>query len=604
MRISVFVTGLILGFSSTFAGDINGLSSREGLSLNGDWKIIVDPYENGYYNYRWLPFDAETHASRSAYFMDSKAQSPTDLIEYDFDKSKSIQVPGDWNTQIAQLYYYEGTVWYRKKFDYSPSENKKQFIFFDAVNYKAEVYLNGHKLGTHTGGFTPFYFDVTNRIHKGSNSLVVKVDNKRLKEGVPTLNTDWWNYGGITRKVRVIETPENFISDFELKLESVESKTVNGHIQLSDTTVGVDLVVSIPELKKELKLKTNDSGRVKFSFNTKKLELWSPENPKLYSVHITTADDELSDRIGFRTIRTEGKKILLNNEPVFLKGICIHEEYPVDGQGRVNNAEKAKQLLTWAKELNCNFVRLAHYPHNEEMLRLADEMGIMVWEEVPVYWTIDWTNEDTYKNAENQLSEVMLRDRNRASVIIWSLANETPVNENRTKFLTRLAEHAKNIDNSRLLSAAMERHDKEGEPHVYVVEDPLAEVVDLVSFNQYTGWYGSTPDLCSKIKWEISYDKPVFISEFGAGCKQGLHGDKMHRWTEEYQEYLYEETIEMLGQIDGLCGFSPWILVDFRSPRRVLPEIQDDFNRKGLISDEGIKKKAFFVLQKFYSEKE
>jgi len=295
--------------------------------------------------------------------------------------------------------------------------------------------------------------------------------------------------------------------------------------------------------------------------------------------------------------------LLLNGQPVFLRGVCVHEEFPLEGGGRVNNADKAKQLLLWAKELGCNFVRLAHYPHNEDMTRLADELGIMVWSEVPVYWTINWTNTETYRNAEQQLTDEIRRDDNRAAIIIWSLANETPVSEARTKFLTQLAAKARELDGTRLISAAMERHAKSGADNVNVVQDPLAEVVDVVAFNQYIGWYEGLPDKCGKVSWEIPYNKPVFISEFGGDARQGLHGDKSQRWTEEFQEDLYRQTLPMLDKIDGLVGFSPWILVDFRSPKRTLPGIQDGFNRKGLISSDGVKKKAFFELQDYYRKR-
>ena len=128
-------------------------------------------------------------------------------------------------------------------------------------------------------------------------------------------------------------------------------------------------------------------------------------------------------------------------------------------------------------------------------------------------------------------------------------------------------------------------------------------MVDILSFNQYIGWYDGSIEKCQKIKWKITQNKPVIISEFGAGAKYGLHGEKDDRWTEEYQAYLYEETLKMLDQIEQLSGISPWILVDFKSPRRVLPEIQDNFNRKGLISEKGEKKMAFYVLQEYYKQK-
>ena len=210
-----------------------------------------------------------------------------------------------------------------------------------------------------------------------------------------------------------------------------------------------------------------------------------------------------------------------------------------------------------------------------------------------MYWTIDWTNAETYQNAQSQLSDEIGRDANRASIIIWSLANETPVSEARTEFLSKLAAKARSLDKTRLLSAAMENHAKPGETNVNIVQDPLADIVDVVAFNEYIGWYDGLPEKCSQVTWEIPYDKPVFISEFGGDAKQGLHGGKDQRWTEEFkfQENLYRQTLPMLDKIDGLAGFSPWILVDFRSPRRVLPGLEDGCNRKGLSSSEGMKKK-------------
>jgi beta-glucuronidase len=237
------------------------------------------------------------------------------------------------------------------------------------------------------------------------------------------------------------------------------------------------------------------------------------------------------------------------------------------------------------------------------MVRLADQMGILVWEEIPVYWTIAWENEETYNNAENQLTEVISRDKNRASVIIWSMANETPTGNARNNFLSKLAMHTRKLDPTRLISAALEQSNYNGNPNIKTINDPFADVVDILSFNQYIGWYDGLPDKCKDISWKITQNKPVIISEFGADAKYGFHGDKLTRWTEEYQEYLYIETLDMISHISQLQGISPWILVDFRSPRRNLPGIQDGYNRKGLISSDGNKKKAFFVLKKFYDKK-
>ena len=591
--------------SSARAGNIPDLYLHDGLSLSGEWKSIIDPYETGFYDYRLDQRDLSDNPSRSeTFFLDVKPSDPGERVEYDFDKSQSLMVPGDWNTQRPELLYYEGSMWYRKTFEApAATPGTRSFIRFGAVNYQAHVYLNGKKLGTHVGGFTPFVFDVTGKLKPGNNSLVLMVNNKRVKDGVPTINTDWWNYGGITREVKLVTVPEKFIADHRLVLESEITREITGWVQIANATEGEAVELAIPALGETHSATTDAEGRATFRFTPAKLDLWSPENPQLYQVKITHGGESIEEPIGFRTVRTQGKQILVNGKPVFLRGICIHEEFPLNGGGRVNSPKKAEQLLLWAKEMNCNFVRLAHYPHNEAMTRLADKLGIMVWSEVPVYWTISWQNPETFENAQTQLTDNIRRDANRASIIIWSLANETPVSEPRTAFLSKLASRARELDPTRLISAAMEKHAKPGVENVNLVEDPLAEIVDIVAFNQYVGWYDGLPDKCAKVSWEIPYDKPVFISEFGAGAKQGLHGTKDQRWTEEYQDDLFQQTLTMIDKIDGLAGFTPWILVDFRSPRRPLPGIQDGFNRKGLISEDGKKKKAFSTLQEYYRKR-
>jgi beta-glucuronidase len=180
------------------------------------------------------------------------------------------------------------------------------------------------------------------------------------------------------------------------------------------------------------------------------------------------------------------------------------------------------------------------------------------------------------------------------------MANETPVTPERLIFLKNLADTARSIDNVRLISAALEQHGMPGNELVRTIEDPFVPYVDLISFNEYIGWYDGLPEKCARIEWKIDYDKPVFISEFGADALGGMHGDSLTRWSEEYQQYMYKETLKMIEKIPQLRGCSPWILVDFRSPRRVLPGIQDGWNRKGLISETGDRKKAFYTLRQFY----
>ena len=601
---------LILLLAVAFAGAVSARSEvmiadvfvRQTTSLDGKWNVIVDPYDTGYFDYRRQPYDAVAKPS-GGFFLDRQAKDKTDLIEYNFDTSPTLNVPGDWNSQDDKLFYYEGSVWYRKKFDVAKSApDHRLFIYFGAANYEADVYLNGKKLGKHIGGFTPFAYEITKQVKAKNNSLVVRVNNNRHAEAVPTVNTDWWNYGGLTRDVLLVETPATFISNFRTRLKAGTTNTIEATVQLDGVDKNQTVKINFPSVEIAAEMTVDTNGVARFQLTTPNLSLWSPENPVLNDVEISVGEDVLKDRVGFRSIATSGTNVLLNGHKVFLRGICIHEEEPLSGRRAWSEAD-AKELLGWAKELNCNFVRLAHYPHNEHMARLADEMGLMVWEETPVYWTIEWTNAATLANAKKQLADEILRDQNRASVVVWSVANETPVSDARTKFLKALVDEARELDGTRLISAAMEVRTDANDSNHKIVDDPFGEFTDLLSFNQYTGWYGSTPDKIDLVHWSIKYAKPVFISEFGADAKQGFHADARTRFSEEYQADVYKRTLPMLEKISGFTGCTPWILCDFRSPRRLLPGIQDGWNLKGVIGHNGEKKMAFDVLKNFYNEK-
>ena len=560
-------------------------------SLNGKWRYIVDVQERGFYDYRM-------NETRWGFFQDAHQQAKSDLVEYNFDTSEQMNVPGDWNTQDDRLFFYEGTVWFRRTFDYQPQAGKRVVLYFGAVNYESYVYVNGRKMGHHVGGFTPFNFDITAALKEGTNNVIVKVDNKRDRDQIPTNIYDWWNYGGITRDVLLAEVDETYVEDYSLQLDKSNWKHLTGWVKLNKAVAGQTVTVSIPELKVSEQVVTDADGRAALSIKAKPI-LWSPENPKLYAVSITRDDEVITDEIGFRCIETQGKQIILNGKPIFLRGVSIHEEAPFK-QGRTSNVAQSQTLLSWAKELGCNYVRLAHYPHNELAVREAERMGIMVWSEIPCYWTIEWENKDTYANAERQLHDMIARDKNRACVVIWSIANETPHSEPRDRFLGKLASYARSQDDSRLISMAMEV--TAADNYHNVLKDNMNVYVDVVSFNQYVGWYRDVQD-APKMTWEVPYDKPVIVSEFGGGAVAGYHADANTRWSEEFQERLYEESLKMMDKIDGLSGLSPWILKDFRSPRRVLPDVQDYYNRKGLVSSEGQRKKAFYVMKRYYDNK-
>jgi len=569
---------------------------RQTTPLDGSWHVIVDPYDVGKLDYRARPL-----TNKNAFFKDYKPQSKSELVEYDFDHSGQLNVPGDWNTQRESLLFYEGTIWYKKSFDYQKPAQTRLFVRFGAANYQADVYLNGEPLGHHEGGFTPFDFEITGRVRPQGNFLVVRVNDSRDKDQIPAITADWWNYGGITRPVTLVQVPQTFIQDYVVQLEKGSIHRVKGWVQLNGPRLQQRVTIRIPEAGLTKAFQTDSRGRAEISFNAN-LGLWSPENPRLYKVEIASETDRVTEEIGFRSIEARGTDILLNGTPVFLRGISIHEESPTRA-ARNWSEDDARTLLSWAKELGCNFVRLAHYPHNEAMLRMADQMGIMVWAEVPVYWNIQWENPKTLRNAENQLREMITRDHNRASLIIYSIANETPVTDVRNRFLRQLIQDAHSADSTRLVSAALQDQEAvHGDRILVSINDPIASDLDVLGNNEYIGWYVHHPADADKTDWTSKYDKPLIMSEFGGDARFGYHGDALTRWSEEYQENLYQHQIAMLKRIPFLRGTTPWILKDFRSPRRTLPGIQDYFNRKGLVTEHGEKKKAFFVLQKFYQE--
>jgi beta-glucuronidase len=571
---------------------MTGVDRRPVISLNGEWSSIVDPYFSGLFSFHH-------EEKKNGWFLNQKAKPGDPFpIEYNFDSAPKLKVPGDWNTQRESLFFYEGPIWYEREFTYQPKAHTRVFLHVGAANYRAWLWVNGIKVCEHEGGYTAFNCEVTAAVHSGTNFVVAAVDNTRHEDGVPTLQTDWWNYGGLTREVSLVELPEAFIDQYDVHLERGESAEISGWIHVDGGHSGDKVEVEIPELGAKAEAILSEKDRADFHLSAKGLERWSPANPKLYKVRLSAGQDAIDELIGFRTVETRGTEILLNGKPIFLHGVSVHAEAPYR-TGRAYSDQDAETLLGWAKELGCNFVRLAHYPHDETMLRAADRMGLLVWSENPVYWALQFDNPKVYAKAEQQLEEEIGSSRNHAAIILWSMANETPNTEARTKFIGLLAERARELDATRLITAALLVR---GEGNTKIVDDPLGKALDVIGVNEYVGWYEQHPESADSMQWSIAYQKPMIVSEFGGGAKAGLHGGDQERWTEEYQANIYRHQIGMLNRIPQLRGMSPWALMDFRSPNRVLSGIQDEFNRKGLISEKGEKKAAFYVLQKAYVE--
>ncbi|MEM8923706.1 MAG: glycoside hydrolase family 2 TIM barrel-domain containing protein [Actinomycetota bacterium] len=567
---------------------LTNVLDRPRQSLDGPWRAIVDPYDTGYINLLG-------ERNRQGFHRDFSPRHPADRVEYDFDTSMELMVPGDWNTQDPELLYYEGTVWYRRHLDITEPEDGRAFLHFGAANHTTRVFLDGEELATHVGGFGPFAVEVTGRLAPGRHSLVLQVNNRREPNRIPAMRSDWWNFGGITRSVDLVRVPDTFLRQTWLTMAPdgriVGGVEVDGETDMPSAVALPDLNLAVPVIGGRVEIDAAVAARI---------QRWAPGRPVLHRVRWLCGDDTVDERIGFRTVRVDGTTILVNETETFLKGISIHGEGPTGGR-RAHGPDDAEALLDWAESLGANFVRLAHYQHDEHMVREADRRGLLAWCELPVYWGIAFDDDAVLANAVDQADELVVRDRSRASVILWSVANETLPGDARLAFLTALVDRVRSLDPTRLTTAALLTLPS-NDPEVHVT-DPLGEVVDVVAVNQYLGWYYGDRAELPDIRFSTEFDKPIVFSELGAGAKAGRHGSADEIWTEEFQAAVYEAQLAMVANHTDCAGLSPWILKDFRTPLRVLPGVQDGYNRKGLVSEEGEPKLAFDVLRRFYEER-
>ena len=577
---------IILSFASYGQTPMANIDGRKTTSLNGTWQAIIDQYSCG-------------HSMRI--YQNRTPKTKSDFVEYSFEDGLTLHVPGDFNSQQPELKYYESSVWYKKDFSLEPQAGKRYFIYFGAVNYLAEVYLNGQYLGKHTGGFSPFQFEITDKLRSGDNFVVVHVNNARSADAIPALKYDWWNYGGITRDVLLVETPQSYIYDYSVRLAKNSMRRVEVKVRLSNSSTPQQVRVSIPEAKISQTVVAN-GNEVSLSFDAK-LQLWSPESPKLYDVFITTPNDTIQERIGFRCVQVQGTDILLNGKPVFLRGINVHDEIATR-EGRGFSENDAVSLLREVERLGCNFVRFAHYAPFEKLVRMAEEKGLMIWLEIPTWQRINFENPATVQLGATMVKEMIARDKNRCGVIFWSVANETPISPARNEALSSYIDLCRELDDSRLITAAFDNITFDDDSKSFKLNDPVADRLDVVSVNKYFGWYHAWPAAPAEVKMEIAPNKPFIYSEFGCEAQYGLEGDgeMASSWSEQYQEQLYKDHAALFNTIPNLRGVSPWVLYDFKSPYRMHQSKQSFWNRKGLISDRGLYKKSWYVMYEYYKE--
>ncbi len=514
------------------------------------------------------------------------------------DDTRPIAVPASWNDQFADWRDYLGPAWYQTRFALPWGWDQHRVnLRFGSVNYLAQVWLNGVRLGEHEGGHLPFAFDVTEHMRSNGNLLVVRVDGTLAPNRVPPGNIplastdedgettpfpsgpfgafpdtsfDFFPFCGIHRPVLLTATPQGGIDDLTIvthidgsaglvrvRLEAGEAAaarlTLRGH--------GTDVSTEVDPTQ-EAVLTVADAA------------LWSPDAPNLYDLRAELLQDgQVYDRyslpVGIRTVAVDGDALLLNGQPITLTGFGRHEDFPITGRGLVPAViVKDYALLKW---VGANSFRTSHYPYSEQMMNLADRLGFLVIDETPaagLYFRQDGLERRT-ELCRQYTRELIDRDKNHPSVILWNLANE-PDDSTRPaakEVFHELYSLAKSLDPTRPVTIVS---------YVGVAEESL-EFCDVVCLNRYRGWYtqmGQLDKACALLSSELDqvhdkFPKPLLLTEFGADTVPGHHAQPPEMFSEEYQAEMLTRYVELLNSKPFVVGHHVWNMCDFKTGQAV-----------------------------------
>ncbi|WP_042454144.1 beta-glucuronidase [Neobacillus dielmonensis] len=536
---------------------------------------------------------------------------------------RDIAVPASWNEQNQDLVHYFGTGWYEKAV-VIPGVFKGQRIFLriGAANYYSYVWFNGKLVGEHEGGHLPFQFDVTNFIDwNGPNRVTIAVDVRIKPDSLPAGEVeheqiiqkngfkgqfprnyyDFFPYGGINRPVRLVVVPQTHIEDITVVTDIVGTDgIVDFTVTLNQPFTGL-LSVRIDQAAAQFDMvdEVSVSGRL----TVPDACFWSVDQPHLYQLLVELLQDtvqveEYRLKIGIRTIRLEDGNLLLNGEPVFLRGVGLHEDFAVLGKGMHPAViVKDMNLLQW---LGGNSLRTSHYPYSEEFLNYADENGILVIGETPFVGFVEsHYNSPIQEKAKRVITEMIHRDKNHPSIIAWSLANEgntfVPAADG---FYKALYDHAKALDQFRPITIV----------NCLEVEGDVAlKHFDFVCLNRYYGWYtqpGLLDEACEILNAQLDrcfelFGKPVMVTEFGADAVAGMHMDPPELFSEEYQAELIMRYYKIIRSKSYTMGAHIWVLSDFKTSQNAKRVI---LNRKGLFTRDRQPKLAAHTVQKMWEE--
>jgi beta-glucuronidase len=576
------------------------------------------------------------------------------------DESEIAEVPGCFNTADSPLHGYEGAVWYQKVFtlnDAATAPGRWLRLAFMGSFYKTDVWLNGFYLGCSENGYLPFYFDADQAaVRDGENVLTVRVDNTLDYDSLPPklyegYRLGWHPFGGIHKSVYLEACPQ--VTCFKLRTETaVEGGTGVVSIQAlfqrrgeisAPLTVDSRFILAGPggdrcaQLEAKAVFAAGESvGGVTAQLQLPDPALWDIQSPHLYSLTLESPGEKKAVTFGFRSVAVEGTRIKINGEHVFFKGISRHEEDRPDGLAM--KPEATRRELELIREMNGNFVRLAHYPHHPATLDSCDHIGLYAWEEIPLYqagggivkyigsksvhdrkvksfrqWPalISLTSSQLLQpalmiKARASLLKMVERDANHPSIVFWGIGNENwSINPAGEKALRWLKAELLQFDRTRPVTYASFTL-----PVVTAAFERSFNVADIIAVNEYYGWYYGKPGQEEKFIEKIHRKypgKPILVSETGSDCVYGLHTDQSPPpWghTEEYQHHMLKTKWENLSTKPYFAGWSPWILKDF-----YCPEYREDnpvpfYNLKGLMDHRYRKKKAFYLLQSLYGDRE
>ncbi len=483
-----------------------------------------------------------------------------------------VGVPGSWNDQVPGARDELGPAWYERRFEAPPLAGREAAIRFGSVCYAAEVWFNGTWLGSHEGGHLPFAVPCADALAEGEgenreNVLVVRVDGRLGRDRVPPglvppeqthgrafhpdVPFDFFPFAGIHRRTELVITPRNGIRDVRLDtVRDGDAAILSVHTETGEGDIALTL----------------DGEPITSPHRVGSAGLWSPVSPRLHVLDVELRRggaliDKYTLRSGIRTVEVDGDGLLLNGAPIRLRGFGRHEDFPVLGRG--THPALAARDLHLMRDVGANSFRTAHYPCDEETLDVADRLGLMVIAETPAVGLYfgdggdggdggNGGDGDTERRQEltlRFLAEVIARDRNRACVIAWSVANEPRMNHPlAARAMRELCDAARALDGSR--------------PASYVTDLPDApgiETADIIFLNSYPGWYrhpgrldvaeavlGDTLDRVHE-----RYRKPVVLTEFGADAIPGTHADPPAMWTEEYQAELIERFLRVAAERDS-----------------------------------------------------